>query len=85
MKSKIEYLIIMLGGWLYTFFGLTAFVVSSEHMIFTNSFLVRFQQKINNDKAHEIAVRNGFENVGEVRTCCFENVQCFEFGYISRI
>lgn len=56
----------MLSVWLYSFLGLTTFVASSTNNVFTNSFLVRFQRSIENDIAHEIAARNGFENVGEV-------------------
>lgn len=56
----------MLSVWLYSFLGLTTLVASSTNNVFTNSFLVRFQRSIENDIAHEIAVRNGFENVGEV-------------------
>lgn len=57
----------MLSVWLYIFLGLTTLVASSTNSVFTNSFLVRFQRSIENDMAHEIAARNGFENVGEVR------------------
>lgn len=56
----------MLAVWLYSFLGLTTLVASSTNNVFTNSFLVRFHRSIENDIAHEIAVRNGFENVGEV-------------------
>lgn len=56
----------MLPIWLYFFLGLTTLVLSSANSVFTNSFLVKFQQNINHDIAHEIATRNGFENVGEV-------------------
>ncbi|XP_031619450.1 neuroendocrine convertase 2 [Contarinia nasturtii] len=56
----------MLSKWIYFFIGLTTLVVSSANIVFTNSFLVRFHQNINNDIAHAIASRNGFENVGEL-------------------
>lgn len=52
--------------WLCCFFSLTTLVASSANSVFTNSFLVRFQRNIKNDIAHEIAARNGFENIGEV-------------------
>lgn len=56
----------MLPVWLFLFFGLTGLVLSSANNVFTNSFLVKFHQNIKKDVAHEIATRNGFENVGEV-------------------
>lgn len=52
--------------WLCLFFGLTTLVASSANSVFTNSFLVRFQQNIKNEIVHGIAARNGFENMGEV-------------------
>lgn len=52
--------------WLCLIFGLTTLVTSSANSVFTNSFLVRFQRNIKNEIAHEIAARNGFENMGEV-------------------
>lgn len=55
----------MIPVWLYFFFGLTTLMLSANS-VFTNSFLVKFQRNIKNDIAHEIALRNGFENVGEV-------------------
>lgn len=51
---------------LYFFCGLSLLLITSANSVFTNSFLVKFQQNIKNDIAHEIATRNGFENVGEV-------------------
>lgn len=63
----------MLPVWLYLFFGLTTLVLSSTNSVFTNSFLVKFQQNIKNDIAHQIATRNGFENVGEVNIKIFVN------------
>lgn len=56
----------MLPVWIPFFFGMSMLVLSSANGVFTNSFLVKFQQNIRDDVAHEIATRNGFENVGEV-------------------
>lgn len=56
----------MILVWLYFFLGLTTLVASSANSVFTNSFLVRFHRSVKNDVVHDIAARNGFENVGEV-------------------
>lgn len=56
----------MVSVWLYILFGLTTSVTSSNSNIFTNSFLVKFQESVKNDVASKIAARNGFESVGEV-------------------
>lgn len=55
----------MLLAWLY-FLALTTLVASTANSVFTNSFLVRFHRSVQNDVVHDIASRNGFENVGEV-------------------
>lgn len=34
--------------------------------VFTSSFLVRFKRNVDNDLAHLIADRNGFDNLGSV-------------------
>lgn len=34
--------------------------------VFTNSYLVRFHRSIDTDEAHQIAKRNGFDNLGPV-------------------
>lgn len=53
----------MLLPWL-CFVGLASFVVSSANNVFTNSFLVRFHRSVENDLVHDIAKRNGFDNLG---------------------
>lgn len=58
----------MLLVWLYFLLGLSTLVTSSANNVFTNSFLIRFHRSVKNDIAHEIATRNGFENIGEVST-----------------
>lgn len=57
----------MLLVWSYILLGLSTLVASSANNVFTNSFLVRFQRSVKNDIAHDIAARNGFENIGEVK------------------
>lgn len=57
----------MLLAWL-CFLALTTLVASTANSVFTNSFLVRFHRSVQNDVVHDIASRNGFENVGEVIT-----------------
>ena len=37
--------------------------------VFTNSFLVRLHGNPGNDVAHQVAKRNGFDNLGPV-SCC---------------
>ncbi|KAJ6638561.1 Neuroendocrine convertase 2, partial [Pseudolycoriella hygida] len=32
--------------------------------VFTSSFLVRFRRNVDNNEAHQLAQRNGFENLG---------------------
>lgn len=45
----------------------TPFVSATQRNdVFTSSFLVRFHRSIDNDLAHEVAQRNGFENLGTV-------------------
>lgn len=51
-------------GLLYTCTGLVA--SSGSGNVFTSSFLVRFKKSVDNDLAHSIASRNGFENLGAV-------------------
>ena len=43
--------------------------VSAE--VFTNSFLVRLHGEPGNEVAHQVATRNGFENLGSVSVGCF--------------
>lgn len=49
----------------------TSFLPSTAQRndIFTSSFLVRFHRSIDNDLAHDVAQRNGFENLGAVSIC----------------
>lgn len=69
----------MLSVWLYMLLGLTTLVASSTNSVFTNSFLVRFQRSIDKDIANEIAVRNGFENVGQVKSFIILKTNYFRF------
>ncbi|GAB0093699.1 hypothetical protein DMENIID0001_088720 [Sergentomyia squamirostris] len=43
-----------------------ATVSSSSGDVFTSSFLVRFKRNIDNDVAHEIANKYGYDNLGSV-------------------
>lgn len=57
----------MVSAWLYFLLGLSSLDTTfSTNVIFTNSFLVKFHENVNNDIARDIASRNGFESVGEV-------------------
>lgn len=40
--------------------------VNGAHDVFTSSFLVRFRRSIDNDFAHKVADKYGFENLGAV-------------------
>lgn len=45
----------------------TDIVLSSARSdIFTSSFLVRFRRNVDNELAHDVAKRNGFDNLGPV-------------------
>lgn len=48
---------------------------SSRSDIFTSSFLVRFRRNVESYEAHQLAARNGFENLGPV------SCQSHEFIY----
>lgn len=72
----------MLLSWL-CFLGLTTLVKSSANSIFTNSFLVRFHRSVQNDVVHDIASRNGFENVGAVSRTIFIHFALIRLSYAA--
>uniref|UniRef100_A0A1B0GFQ7 Uncharacterized protein n=1 Tax=Glossina morsitans morsitans TaxID=37546 RepID=A0A1B0GFQ7_GLOMM len=39
-------------------------VISGGNDVFTSSFLVRFRRKVDNDFAHKVASKYGFDNIG---------------------
>lgn len=41
---------------------------SKNDGVFTSSFLIRFRRSVDNDEAHEIAGKHGFESLGPVST-----------------
>ncbi|CAO1429960.1 unnamed protein product [Diamesa hyperborea] len=64
----------MLVKWFSLFSGLIVFSLTSSSAtspsgeVFTSSFLVKFKRSIDNQLAHDIANRNGFHNIGPVRS-----------------
>lgn len=47
---------------------------SQRNDVFTSSFLVRFHRSIDNDQAHDVATRNGFDNLGPVCSIIFPTI-----------
>ena len=43
--------------------------VARGNDVFTSSFLVRFRRSVDNDFAHKVANKYGFENLGAVSIC----------------
>jgi hypothetical protein len=53
---------------LFCYFTLAVFLANQQVSgeVFTNSFLVRLRGEPGNEVAHQVADRNGFENLGSV-------------------
>lgn len=51
--------------------AVTALVAAAaSREVFTNSFLVRFKRSVQQEEAHDVALRHGFDSLGPVSANC---------------